>query len=653
MKPHLTSAAALAVIALAACATEPVTAQQDAQFSQDERDEIGARKTAILGALSAYDGVYDVSDTAMATAVRGEDGEPVGLIAYESPVEAIKAGDTAAFVAAMKNTLLREGGEQPFAAAITSIDTAAGGDLDEAIELVQSAVDSDDMTILGGFLEAWYLALDGQYDAAVDAHRSVGPRLPGLTGDLSLAALLEVAGRPEEALAVYSAITPSEIRAPEHEFDPQGILYGHVKLVIARQAILLRQMGEVEEAKRLYTRLAEAEPEQAASFAAALNQIETGRGIDGETLETDEAFARSLADYSLALSYQRLIRSAFSGQRATGFDDTKAAFDQLALLIDPDNEDIRLTAIGDLYEETLFDAALHVARTAPEQTAGLKLAQAQSLVRLGDTEQAREALDGAISLAEEDEELGTYSSAMLIYALLDDRQKAFELAEQTPDLAETDVEKARAHSTSSTIYAQFGDAEAALTHARAARQLDDTHDRRMALANALAKADEVDEALRLIRTESLARPNDPYMLNTLGYFLVEHTERYDEAFRVLARANALAPSDPYIADSYGWARYKLGDLEGARRYIEQSRRELAPNTHWEIEDHLGDIYWHLDRKEEARAAWQAALDDYPSEKKRAEIQQKLDEGLAGPPPEKQPLPDVSLSGDNEVTRQDI
>ena len=63
----------------------------------------------------------------------------------------------------------------------------------------------------------------------------------------------------------------------------------------------------------LQTRLAEAEPEQAASFAAALNQIETGRGIDEEQLEADEAFARSLADYSLALSYQRLIRLMLAG----------------------------------------------------------------------------------------------------------------------------------------------------------------------------------------------------------------------------------------------------------------------------------------------------------------------------------------------------
>ena len=654
MKPQLTSAFALFAMALTGC--ESMSAGQPEptpQLSDADREAVSERKKAIIGALSAYEGVYDVSEAAMATAVLDEDGEPVGLLAYASPVEAIKAGDMAAFVAAMKNTLVRDGESQPFAAAIASIDAAAAGDYETALTLAETTADDENMAQLGGFLEAWYLALDGQFDAAIDAHRAVGSSLPGLTGDLSLAAMLEAAGREEEALAVYSAITPSKIEAPEHEFDPQSILYNHVRLVISRQALLLRQMGRVDEAKALYSRLADAEPEQSASFAAAMEQIESGRGLDEDMLETDQAFARTLSDYSLALAYQRMIRSAFTGQQPGGFDDTKAAFDQLALLIDPDNESLRLSVVGDLYDETLFEAALHVASAAPEPTAGLKLSEAQSLVRLGKTDAARSALATAIELAEEDEELGTYSNAMLIYALLDDREKATELAESTPGLAETDAEKAGAHSTSAAIYSQFGQFDKALFHARAAQELDDTHERRMALANALADADQTDEALSLIREEALRRPNDPYMLNTLGYFLIENTDQYAEAFKVLARANALAPNDPYIADSYGWARYRLGDLEGARRYIEQAQRALAPNTHWEIEDHLGDIYWHLDRKDEAREAWQTALDDYPREEKRRELVDKLENGLEGPPPEKQPLPDVSLGDDTEVNRQDI
>ncbi|WP_300376478.1 tetratricopeptide repeat protein [Henriciella sp.] len=649
MKQFLTLAIASSALSVAACAS-PQAGQGTAD---DGTAAIDARKQDVLGALSAYSGVYDVSAPAMRTAVLDEDGKPVGLLAYDSPVEAVKAADMAAFISSIKMNATRDSEPTPFGAVVMSIDTAASGAPGEALTQLQPALDSDDMTIMAGFLEAWYLAQDGQFDAAVEAHRDVGSRLPGLTGDLSLAALLEAAGREDEALAVYSAITPSKIEAPEHEFDPQSLLYSHVKLVIARRAGLLRQRGRIEDAKALYKRLAEAEPEQTTSYAAAMNQIETGRGFDNEPLGVDEAFARSLSDYSRSLSYQRLIRSAFIGERVTGFDDTKSAFDQLALLIDPDNEDLRLSVIGQFYDETLFAAAAHLARVAPEQTAGLQLAIAQSEVRLGNTKVARKALDRAIKLADEDEELGTYSTAMMIYALLDDRKQATEIAELTPGLAETDAEKASAHGSSAAIYSQFGQFDQALFHARAARQLDDTHDRRMALAQAMAEADEVDDALQLIRNEALARPNDPYMLNTLGYFLVEHTERYSEAFKILARANALAPTDPYIADSYGWARYKLGDLEGAKTYIEQSRKELAPNTHWEIEDHLGDIYWHLGDKEAAREAWKAALADYPSEDKRDGIKAKLENGLEGPPPEKQPLPDVSLGDEGEVTRQDI
>ncbi|RIJ30946.1 tetratricopeptide repeat protein [Henriciella algicola] len=653
MKFHQTSAVALSALALAACATVETTPEQTFEISEADQAAVNAKKYEILGISPETANDFELSDAALATAVRGPGGAPVGPLAYASPGDAVKAGDMAAFVAAMKLSIERNDSNVPFASAISSIDAAAAEDYERARDLADVAAESAELALLGGFLKAWYLALEGDFDAAVDAELEVGSRLPGLTGDLSLAAMLEAAGREEEALAVYSAITPSEIEAPEHQFDPQSIIFSHVRLVISRQALLLRRLGRVEEAVELYQRLAEAEPERAATYAAAIEQIETGRGLDDEALDVDTAFARTMADYSLALAYQRMIRSAFAGQQASGFDDTKAAFDQLALLIDPDNEDLRLAVIADLYDETLFESALHVAEVAPEETASLQLAKAQSYVRMEQADEARTALDRALELADEDEKLSTTSSAMLIYALLGEQESASELAETTPDLAETDAEKASAHSTSATIYSQFGNFERALFHAEAARELDDTHERRMALANAMADAGQVDEALQLIRAEALRRPNDPYMLNTLGYFLIENTDQYSEAYRVLARANALAPNDPYIADSYGWARYRLGDLEGAARYIELARRLLEPNTHWEIEDHLGDIYWHLGREDEARAAWERALTDYPREETRQNLARKLENGLEGPPPEKQPLPDISLGDDQEVNRQDI
>jgi Flp pilus assembly protein TadD len=172
------------------------------------------------------------------------------------------------------------------------------------------------------------------------------------------------------------------------------------------------------------------------------------------------------------------------------------------------------------------------------------------------------------------------------------------------------------------------------------------------LADTLGQAGLINDALVILRSERLARPNDPYTLNSLGYFLITRTDRYEEGYKVLARALLLADSDPYIADSLGWALYKLGDLERARSLIESARDGLAPKSHWEIEHHLGDIYWHLGRRDDARAAWQAALGNYPPSSERDQITARLRDGLTTPRPEKRPLPEISLE-DLEVERQDI
>lgn len=631
-------------LGLAACATAP---------AEPDYSKLTERQQNLVRALASFQGVYDVSPPAMATAVTNEDGEPVGLHAYDDPSAAIRAGDTAAFIAAIKAGSVARDKDAAFPAIVTSFDDAAAGNYAIALETLEPALENDASAATAKFLKAWYLALDGRGDEAISAHRGAGSTLPGLTGDLSLAAMLEALGRNDEALGVYATLTPTKIVAPEHEFDPQGLVFSHVQLVIARQALLLRREGRIEEAQQVYRRLAEAEPEEATSYAAAIESLATGRGLDDENLTLQGAFVQAMSDYSRAMAFQRMFAGMLAGNRPRGFDDTKGALDQLALLIDPSDEDMRLAIYGDLYEEALFDGALHVIQTAPEATTDLSLAEAATLIRLGKIDEADRALQRGLKLAKDEDKLGATSAAMGLYSLMNNQDRALDLAARLPDMAETQAEKAAAHGMSAAVYSQFSQYEDALTQSRAARELDDTHSRRMALTTALAEAGQVEEGLSLLRTEALSRPNDPYMLNTLGYYLVEHTDRLEEAFKVLARASALAPNDSYIADSFGWIRYKMGDLDGARRYIELSRRELAPNRHWEIEDHLGDVYWHLDRKDDAREAWGYALDEFPPEEDRARIADKLESGLAGPPPEKRPLPDVSLGDDGEVARNEI
>ena len=634
----------MTALSLAACASAPPA---------PDYSNLTPRQQQLMLALASFTGTYDVSPAAQATAVLDDDGKPVGLMAYEDPSAAIRAGDTAAFIASIRTGTVNKEGVTAFPAIVLSIDEAAAGHYQMALETLTPALEDADAAATADFLEAWYLALDGKADEAISAHRAVSARLPGLTGDLSLAAMLEAFGRTDEALAVYSTMTPTKIVAPEHDFDPQGLVFSHVQLVVARQALLMRREDRIEDAQSLYRRLAKAEPEEATSYAAAIDALATGRGIDDKTLSIEAAFAQSMTDYSRAMSFQRLLAGAMMGNLPKGFDDTKGAFDQLALLIDPSNQGLLLIIHDDLYDEALFDGALHILRSAPEDSADLKMAEAATLLRMSDTKGVDSALKAALQLADADEKLGTTSAAMGLYSLLNNEVNALDLAAKLPEMAETPAEKAAAHGMSSAVYGQFSKYDDALVQSRAALALDDTHDRRMALTNALAEAGEIEEGLTILRSEALSRPNDPYMLNTLGYYLVEHTDRLDEAFRVLARATALAPRDAYIADSFGWIRFKLGDLDGARQYIELSRRELLPNRHWEIEDHLGDIYWHLDRKEDAEEAWAFAMKEFPPEEQRAIIASKLENGITEPAPEKQPLPSISLGDDGEVTRNDI
>lgn len=605
---------------------------------------------------AAVDQTYaGLSGAAKATAVIGSDGKPVGISAYPAPVDAVKAGDMAAFLLMTRDFNKEDREASPLFDAFLVLDRAASGDIAGAREELAASdqLSGDDgETGFYAYLDAWLMAMEGKPDEAIDRHRAASGGMPGLTGDLSLAAMLEALGRPEQAIAVYESLTPSKIVAPEHEFDPKGLLYSHVRTVVSRHALLLQRMGRIDEAKAVYQKLADAEPEEAISYAAALESLETGKNLKNEALTVPAAFTQSLSDVSRALQEQRIIRTIMMGSRVTGFDDQRSAFDQVALLIHPEDEGLRSAIIDEMYESALYDGVAHVALSAPEPTAALQISAGQALLMAGHEKEAREAIDEALKIATDKDRQQTLYGALQLRTLLNDEKGSKELVAEVIDIAENTAEKASAYGLAAEIYSQFGDYAAAADSAAKARDLDDTHDRRIMLADALGKTGKTNEALAILRTEKLSRPNDPYMLNTLGYFLVVNTDKVEEGFKILFKSHALAEHDPYIADSLGWAYFKLGHLKDAKRLIEGARSELAPHDHWEIETHLGDIYWHLGDQDAAREAWTKALDNRPPATDRAELEAKLANGISEPAPEKRKLPDVSL-GDAEVDSQDI
>ena len=615
-----------------------------------------AGKTAIAADAAAVDEAYEgLSEAAKATAVLDTDGKPVGVAAYAAPIDAVKAGDMAAFLMMTRDLADEDRDVSPLFDAFIALDEAAGGNTEAARQTLADAgarSGEDGETSFYIYLDAWFLAMEGKGDEAINRHRAAAGGMPGLTGDLSLAAMLDALGRPEQALAVYEAMTPSKIEAPEHEFDPKGLLYSHIKTVISRHALLLQRLGRIDEAKAVYQQLADAEPEEAISYAAAMDSLETGKNLKNQPLTVEAAFTQSLSDVSRSLQEQRIIRTIMLGGRVDGFDDQRSAFDQVALLVYPEDAGLRSGIIDEMYASALYDGVAHVAATAPEPTAPLQIAAAQAALMLGHEDDARTAVDKALTLTNDEDRLSTLYGALQLRSMMNDEKASKDLVNEVIAMSGNPAEQAAAHGLATEIYKQFGDFKQAVSHAEQARALDDTHDRRLVLADALGRNGQVNEALAILRTERLSRPNDPYMLNTLGYFLLTYTDKLDEGFKVLSRARAMAERDPYIADSLGWAYFKLGHLSEARRLIELARKELEPHQHWEIESHLGDIYWYLDDKEAAQAAWQTALQNRPPATEKAEIAAKLANGLSGPAPERKALPDVSLT-DGEVDSQEI
>ena len=126
------------------------------------------------------------------------------------------------------------------------------------------------------------------------------------------------------------------------------------------------------------------------------------------------------------------------------------------------------------------------------------------------------------------------------------------------------------------------------------------------------------------------KPDQPLVLNYLGYSWVDRGENLDRGLKMIEKAVELRPEDGYIVDSLGWAYYKLGDYGRAVGYLEKAI-ELVPQDPT-INDHLGDVYWQTGRQTEARYQWRRALQFGPQQDEIKPIEAKLENGLQPPAP---------------------
>ena len=123
----------------------------------------------------------------------------------------------------------------------------------------------------------------------------------------------------------------------------------------------------------------------------------------------------------------------------------------------------------------------------------------------------------------------------------------------------------------------------------------------------------------------LLAPNEPRLLNELGYGYVDRGENLDVALAMIQKAVDAAPDQGYIIDSLAWAYFRLGRYADA--VVPQEKASLLMPVDPVVTDHLGDVYWMVGRKREAQYQWHRALSFKPEDKDAARITRKLDVGL--------------------------
>jgi tetratricopeptide (TPR) repeat protein len=144
-------------------------------------------------------------------------------------------------------------------------------------------------------------------------------------------------------------------------------------------------------------------------------------------------------------------------------------------------------------------------------------------------------------------------------------------------------------------------------------------------AVALEQANRWSEAERDLQAALKVNPDEPELLNFLGYSWIDRNEHLAEAMGMVQKAVAARPQSGAMLDSLGWAYYRLGDYKAAVEKLEAAV-EMEPGDP-DVNGHLGDAYWKFGRKTEAEFQWRRVLTLEPDDKQKLEAEAKLKNGL--------------------------
>lgn len=421
--------------------------------------------------------------------------------------------------------------------------------------------------LLQPLLLAWAQAGRGHWDAALATLRPLadGPRFRAAFA-LHAGLIADLADRPQEAERWYNAA---------------GLEGGAASLRFAEiKASFAARQGRPEEARRILADIAAGSDDIAMVEARLLRDLERRPVADA---------ADGMAEALLALA------GALRQQEASEF---AMLLLRVSLVLRPDFPAAKLMVADVLEADRRYEAAAGVLSRVPRASPYAPAARVRLSIVLDRMDQTDAAIRELESLAADDPH------------------------RSEPFARLGDILRGRSRFP-----------EAAAAYDRAVERLGPPERRQWTLyyarGIALERSKDWPRAeADFLRALDLA-PDQPYVLNYLGYTWVEQGRELARAKRMIERAVELRPNDGHIIDSLGWVLFRLGDHRGAVRWLERAA-ELLPRDPV-INDHLGDAYWAVGRRNEAQFQWRRALNLEPEPAAIPAIEAKLRNGLVLPP----------------------
>ncbi len=434
-----------------------------------------------------------------------------------------------------------------------AIDAATKKDWSGAETYLKLALQSDLDRLVTGLMSSWVkLGAGDVKDATKRIAELKGPEWYDLFKQIHKALILDAGGDKVAAAAAYEEAANS----PDASAAPEAWLR-----MMESYARFYARDGKTKEASAVLDRAMEIAPERP-PLLALKKSIAAGEKAEPMLASPSDGMAEVLLGLGVAI-------------RRDGAEGFSKLYLQLALAAKPESDValIQLASIAEALDQQ--EVAIANYNAVPAASPFKRGAELQAGLNLADMEKVDEAVKQLTTLVDADP---TDTRAYLALGGVHSSNKDFKAAAAVYDKAATAIGTADRNDWN--LFYQRG-----IAHERT---------KNWPAAEASFK-----EALKLY-------PDQPQVLNYLGYSWVDRNENLEEALDMIRKAVELRPEDGYIVDSLGWAYYRLGRFEEAVTELESAIR-LRPEDAT-INDHLGDAYWRVGRKLEARFQWQHALD---------------------------------------------